>query len=153
MTLDSPPVTVDQLDLLEHEFAPQFSTLKAFVESWQACKTWYADKRYTISVKNARDWFERDLEKDAVNRWQPHDDPLAEAHPQQYDLPSDSAAHFVARGDLHDWSGIEDPDYNHLQHCRRCQLGIESRRIVDERAHAAGKLPFGNLGTVVRRER
>jgi len=150
MTFRSPPLTVDDLQHLEHEVAPRFSSLKAFVDSWQACKAWYAEKHYTITVEAARSWMERDLERDQVLnfRFAQAADPLAESHPSTYEPPDWIEEHAIERGDLHDWRDPPESTEQHAAHCHRCQLGADSARIAAERALARGKLPLTFGGTL-----
>jgi hypothetical protein len=147
MTFRSPPLTVPELERLERDVGSRFSSLKAFVDSWQACKDWYGEKHYTITVDAAREWMERDLERDQVLHFQfaTTPDPLAESHPSQYQIPDLIEQHAIERGDLHDWSQLEP--VRHAARCIRCQLGAQSARRNADRALAAGKQPvtFGNV--------
>ena len=150
MTFRSPPLTLELLETLEQDMSPQFSSLKAFVDSWQACKDWYAEKHYTITVDGAREWMERDLERDKVVNFHfaRAADPLAESHPSQYEIPDLVEQHAIERGDLHDWSELEP--VRHAARCVRCQIGVQSAERNAERARAAGKTPL-TLGNVLRK--
>lgn len=150
MTFRDPPLTVDQLQTLEHEFSSQFSSLKAFVDSWQACKDWCQEKHVPITDEGARRWFERDLQRDSVlsYRFDRADDMLAAAHPQEYEPPDWIEQRGIERGDLHDWSELEP--VRHAARCVRCQIGVQSGERNAEKARAAGKTPL-TLGNVLRK--
>jgi len=149
VTFRSPPLTIEQLQTLELDIAPRFSSQKAFVDSWQACKDWYGEKHYTITVEGAREWLQRDLERDKVLnfRFSQAADPLAESHPSQYEIPDLVELHAIERGDLHDFrtNPLLSPE-QHAAICPRCQLGIRSRQLADQRARALGKKPFPYFG-------
>jgi hypothetical protein len=141
MTFRSPPLTVPELERLEQDLSSQFSSHKAFVDSWEACKDWYAEKHYTITIDAARGWMERDLDRDKVVNFRfTHADPLAEAHPSQYEIPDSVEQHAIQHGDMHDWSELEP--IRHAAICVRCQMGTAARQAVDARAAAAGQTPF-----------
>jgi len=167
MTFRSPPLTVDQLQILEQDMAPRFSSSQAFVDSWQACKDWYGEKHYTITVEGAREWMERDLEQDKVLhfRFAEVADPLAESHPQQaVEVDEKRLRAYVAAGDVHNWYFVGGPDGDldeprqsmlpverHVKSCPRCQLGIRSRDAADAHAIVAGKRPLPGIGATLQR--
>lgn len=127
-------------DFLLHEYLPRFVSDRRCRESLER----YISTARVLDDQRARDWLDKDLARDQELAAISDPENLA-LEPSKYVLPADAERGYVARGDLHDWTNIEHETVTqHASHCPRCQLGIKSRTIVDERAKRLGKRPFPN---------
>jgi hypothetical protein len=123
-------------------YRARFSALENFERSWERFFDKTAPPNQTVQA--AESWLERDLVADQA-RAAGH---LAaaglatNAPPPALDVVELRA---IEAGDMHDF---RDPLLSPEQHaaiCLRCQIGLRSRQLADDRAAALGKGPFPGL--------
>lgn len=133
-------LSVETAREIAEQWRPRFIDESSFETSWNRFYEMTGDP----TAEKLHTWLGKDQAKDAVRHAGIVREPVLPVQ-QDYDLSAKQVRDYIASGDLHNWEGIEEPEYNHVSRCPRCQMGIESRRIVDERARATGKLPFPSI--------
>ena len=134
-------LTPERFDVLLEHWMPRFRDKTACAAAaHEYVKTAIAPDEHRFNS-----WMENALAKDGLlarSELALAADPLAESHPSTYVLPAGVEAAAVAQGDIHDWTGLGDPNDHHAAHCPRCKLGTQSRLAADARARRLGKRPF-----------
>ena len=104
-------------DVLLAKFLPRFHDRELCVSSLDR----YIRSSRVLDDRRAHDWLEQDLarDKELAAIGDPENYALG---PSRFDLGPELQSPYVERGDLHDWTGIDDPSYVHAEHCPRCQL-------------------------------
>jgi hypothetical protein len=139
-------MTTDEARAVAIAYRARFSAPDAFERSWERFFDKTAPPNQTVLA--AHTWLERDLAADqarAAGRRAAAglERPDAAVQPDLVEIAA------IARGDLHDFRDPLLPLNQHIAVCVRCQAGIRSRQLADERALAHGKQPFPRFGEVL----
>lgn len=143
-------LTAERFDELLADWSPKFTNRRTCAEAARD----YVKTAIVPDETRFAAWMGNALAKDQlVHRASviaDADDPLAESHPQQdFDLGAEQLARQIAAGNIHDFRDVMLAPHEHAKICVRCQMGLRSRQVVDERARRAGKKPFPSFGETV----
>ena len=141
-------MTTDEARRVALSYRGEFSAPDAFDRSWERFFEKTAPPNQ--SVQAATTWLDRDLAADQAR---------AAGRRVAAGLGDDAPSvnldlvevHAIERGDLHDFRNPLLSPEQHAAICVRCQLGIRSRQLVDDRARTLGKELFPSIGAVFQR--